>query len=239
MLGQFLLLAGARIQRVDLGAGMGQEIGIAARAFERLARLLERARGGLHRGMGGAHLARLRAQSAEGIDDGPVNRRVDQRTLVVLAVDLHQFRADVAQQLDRYRLVVEEGAGAPVGALNPPQDEPAVGLEPGLARLFERGMAGGKIEHRGHLALGRARTHQPRVAARAQRQRERIEQDRFARARLPGQDGESLPEIQVDGIDQNDVSNRKACKHDALKIGANRALNPSSTHAVDVLRAQA
>ena len=55
-----------------------------------------------------------------------MRRGIDQRALVVLAVDLDQRRADRLQRLHADRLVVDEGAGAAVGELHAAQDHVAV-----------------------------------------------------------------------------------------------------------------
>ena len=56
-----------------------------------------------------------------------MGRDLDQRAVVMLAVDFDERRADGAQHLHRHRLVVEEGAGSPVGELDPAQDELVLG----------------------------------------------------------------------------------------------------------------
>jgi hypothetical protein len=43
--------------------------------------------------------------------------------LFVLSLDLDQLGTDTAQQADRHRLVVDEGAAAPVGAEGAAQDQ--------------------------------------------------------------------------------------------------------------------
>ena len=125
--------------------------------------------------------------AAEGIEQRAVGRRLDQGAVVMLAVDFDQRRAERAQHLHADRLVVDEGAGAAVGELHAAQDQLALDGE----ILFggERGARDGRsaIEHGGDLALLGALAHQRRVAARAERQREGIEQDRFAGAGLAGQ----------------------------------------------------
>ena len=72
----------------------------------------------------------------------------------------------------------------------------------------------GDVERRSHLPLLGALTHQRHVAARAKREREGIEQDRFAGAGLAGQRSKTGAEIDVQAIDQNDVANGKADEHD-------------------------
>ena len=78
---------------------------------------------------------------------------IDQGAIVVLAVDLDQGRADGPQHLDAHRLVVDEGAGAPVRNLNAAQDQVAVDVDIGLGRDPAGRMVDGAVEHGGDLAL--------------------------------------------------------------------------------------
>ncbi len=61
-------------------------------------------------------------EAGECIEQPPVGRRIDQRALVMLAVNLHQRGADRLQGLHADRLVVDEGAGPAIGKLHPAQD---------------------------------------------------------------------------------------------------------------------
>ena len=70
-----------------------------------------------------------------------------------------------------------------------------------------------QFEHRGDLPLRLPLAHQRGVAARAQGERERIEQDRFAGAGLAGQHGKALGEIEIELVDQDDVPDGKARQH--------------------------
>ena len=118
-------------------------------------------------------------------------RRIDQRPVVVLAVDLDQRRADRAQHLDAHRLVVDEGAGAPVRHLHAAQDEVAVGVDAVCREERRAGWSRGDVEDRGDLALLLRHGGQGAVAAPAERERKGIEQDRFAGAGLARQDGQA------------------------------------------------
>ena len=72
--------------------------------------------------------------------------RIGQRPVVMLAVDLDDRRADHPQDLDADRLVVDEGAGAPVGILHPAQDQVAIGVE--FLRLRQRAAPDGRAAGR-------------------------------------------------------------------------------------------
>jgi hypothetical protein len=76
-------------------------------------------------------------------------------------------------------------------------DEP--GGDPGL-------VAGG--EHRRQLGPLRACAELPRLEAVAEQQRERVDEDRLARAGLAGQHGESGAELHVEGVDEDEVADR-------------------------------
>ncbi len=76
----------------------------------------------------------------------------------------------------------------------------------------------GDLERRNHLALLGAFTHQRRLAAGAERQRKRIEQDRLAGAGFAGQRGKPGTEIDVQAVDQHDIADGKAGEHDTVTI---------------------
>ena len=65
-------------------------------------------------------------------------------------------------------------------------------------------------------------TDKPGIAARAERQRERIQQDRLARAGFPGQHGHAALELEVEAVDQDDVANREARQHGRIQAQAGR-----------------
>ena len=143
---------------------------------------------------------------AIGVEQTAMGRGIDQRARVVLAVDLDQRRAERLQRLDAHRLVVDEGAGAAVGELHAAQDQRLARGDVAFSQQRARRMPGRQFEHRGDLALLRALAHQRGVAAGAQRQRKGIEQDRLAGAGFAGQHGQARREIDVEPVDQNDVS---------------------------------
>jgi hypothetical protein len=181
--GERRLLAGPRRERAELLDGMAQEIGRLAGALDPGAMLVQRrprlAEGARRR----FDRARLGLQAAGGVEDRAVRRRIDERALVMLAVDLDERGADRAQHLHAHRLVVDEGAGAAVRELHPAQDEVAVGVDLGALGDAARRMVAGEIEDGGDLPLRLAVAHEPAVAAGAERQRKGVEEDRFAGAR--------------------------------------------------------
>ena len=157
-----------------------------------------------------------------------MRRHVDERALVVLAVDLDQRRPERLEHLHAHRLVIHEGAGAPVGELHAPQDQAVLGGDAVLGEQRERRMAAFDVERRRDLALFGAVAHQAGIAAAAERQREGIEQDRLAGAGLAGQHRQSGRIVDVEPFDENDVADREAREHSVLRSfrGAGAAREP-------------
>ncbi len=137
----------------------------------------------------------------------------------MLAVDFDKGRADGAQHLHRHRLVVEESAGAPVGELHPAQDEFVLGRNVVGCEDRTGGMIGRHLEGGRHLALLGPLADQAGIAAPAEREGEGIEQDRFTGAGFTGQHGQARRKVDVEAVDQDDVSDRKPGQHLGVPVG--------------------
>ena len=216
-LGERGLLAGLRAKPAELVDRMAKPLGFAAGALDLGAMRL-------HRGLARAplvpkapDLGGVVLDAAKRVEQRAMGRRLDEGAVVVLAVDLHQSRAERAQHLHAHRLIVDEGAGAAVGELDAAHDQFVLGAvrdQIVLRQQAARRMLLGDVEGGGHLTLLGALAHQSRIAARAERERKRVEQDRFAGAGLAGQRGKAGAEVDVQAIDQNDVANGEAGEHD-------------------------
>ena len=93
----------------------------------------------------------------------------------------------------------------------------AVRLDAVLGEQLECRVIGRRLEDRRDLAALRAGAHQRRVAARAKRQRQRIEQDGFAGAGLAGQHRQPRAELDAEPVDQDDVLDGEAREHRSLE----------------------
>ncbi len=217
-LGERGLLAGLRAEPAELVDRMAKPLRFAAGALDLGAMRL-------HRGLARAplvpktpDLGGVVLDAAIGVEQRAMGRRLDESAVVVLAVDFHQSRAERAQHLHAHRLIVDEGAGAAVGELDPAHDQFVLGdrfrNQVVLRQQAARRMLLGDVESRSHLALLGALAHQSGVAARTERERKRVEQDRFAGAGLTGKRGKAGAEVDVQAIDQNDIANGEAGEHD-------------------------
>ena len=214
--GQRGLLAILGRELLQFVGGVAEVIGFARGALHAGAMLLQR-------GVGGAAGVPERFdrrdvlfETGEGVEQAAVGGGIDQRALVVLAVDLDQGGTDRLQRLHADRLVVDEGAGAAVGELDPAEDHLAGIVQPVLREDLRRGVIFGDIEHGSDLPLLRAVAHEAGIAAAAERQRKGIEQDGFARTGLAGQNREARCEFDIEPFDQDDVTDRQTRQHGIL-----------------------
>ena len=176
-LGQHRLLAGLDGELRQLLVRVTQVVGLGA--DRRDARLLGAPLGldRAHPRMRFAHVDNSAREATEGVDQLAMHRRLHHRTVVVLTVDLDQRATQRAQDLGGDGLVVDEGAGAPVGGLNAAQDQLAVDIDVLAPGEDAGGVVWWQVEDGDHLALRLPLAHQRAVTARPERQGEGIEQD--------------------------------------------------------------
>ena len=94
------------------------------------------------------------------VEQGAMAPRVEQPAIVMLAMDLDQSLADLAQQLHAHAGVIDEGAAPAVSPLEAAQDQRVIGGNAVLGQEREHRMAAVQIEHRRDLALACAAPHQ-------------------------------------------------------------------------------
>ena len=180
------LLAGARVEGIELLDRMAQEGLVPARRRQRLRRPVTRRAGLAPLGPQGRHAARRPGAAAVGVEQGAVAGPVQQAALLELSLDLDQRIAELAQQTDRDRLVVDEGPATAVGAEQAAQHQQVVlGLDLALFQDCPRRVPGSELEDGSDRGLLGAGAQQPGVRAVAEREPQRVEQDRFAGAGFP------------------------------------------------------
>ena len=148
--------------------------------------------------------------------------RVEQAAIVVLAVDLDRERADVAKQPGGHRRAADESAAAAVALQRAADDQRLAGLDcdPLLAeqRRWPDDRTASSISADTAAPSSPERTSAG-VGARAEREAERVEQDRLARAGLAGEHAEPRLELQLEPLDEHDVMDGELPQH-ARRIGA-------------------
>jgi hypothetical protein len=166
-----------------------------------------------HTPSGFADGLKLGRKASEGIQDRPVRHRIDQGTIVMLAMDLDQARANGFEHLNADRLIIHKGAGAPVGHLNAAQDQVAIHIDIGFrgnpaGRMIER-----TVEDSRYLTLRLAMTDKAAIASSPKSQCKSIEQDGFASACLTREDTQPLMKVKLKPVDEDDIANRQLDQH--------------------------
>ena len=222
LFGECAFLAGLGRQLVELADDMGQIILFGFRPRQQcLVFGQRRARFGRRR-MQLARRGDLAFETAKGIEDRAVPRGIEQSALVMLAMDLDQFVAELAQQRDADRLVVDEGTRAAVARLYAAQNEIALGIETVVAENGAGGMRRGHVEDGGDAALLDALPDKPAIGTRADGKPERVEKNGFAGARLARQRAQAALERQFQSIDENDVADGQGGEHQTRLMAGSR-----------------
>ena len=211
--GECGLLPGLGPELGQLVDRVTQIVGFAPRLRDARAMFRHCVLGGAARRPQPQHCDRIRLETPIGVEQLPMRRNIDHGAIVMLAVDLDQRAAERAQHLHAHRLVVDEGARAPIGELDAPQDQPVLRRDAVLAQQRERGMIRLDVEGGRDLPLRGALAHQGRVAAPAEREREGVEQDRLAGPGLAGEHRQAGRAIDIEPLDQDDIANRKTGEH--------------------------
>src|SRR5277367_335436 len=99
---------------------------------------------------------------------------IDERAVVVLAMNFDQFASDRPQSLRGHPLIVDESAAAAIRQLQAPQNKSATGLDVLRLRRDYRLVVPRKFESRADLTLRHAVADQAAIAPCAKRQRKRI-----------------------------------------------------------------
>src|SRR5687767_476401 len=81
-------------------------------------------------------------------------------------------------------------------------------------------MTGGQVEADGDDSLGLAAPDQAAVGAGAERETERVEQDRLAGSGLAGEDSEAGAEFEIEALDQHDVADGEIGEHGLARMPA-------------------
>src|SRR6202022_3269142 len=198
----------------ELGEMVAQQLFLLAARVEELSRcgLARLRRAPVVPGLGQA--GRPDRVVGKGVEDHAMVGRFEQPALLELALDLDQAVAQLAQQPHTRGLVVDKGAAAAVGREQPPQNDGLAGiLAPGLAQDRVGGMVAPDRELGRHRRLLGPGPHQPGLRPPAERQAERVQEDRLAGPGLPGQHAQARAKRERESVDQHDIADGQAEQH--------------------------
>ena len=211
--GQAGFLAGLGVQRGQFVQRVAQIGLVGLRAAVGGLDLVQRRPGGGQGGMAAPGARGQRVVAAEGVEQSAVGGGVQQSTVVVLAMDFDQRLAQLPQQPDADRLIVGERPAAAVGGDDAAQDQRGVRLQAVFVQQGDGRVVVAHIEGGDDHALVGGRPHQRAVGPGAQRQAERVQQDRLARTGLAGQHVEAGLQRQRQPVDQDDIADGQADQH--------------------------
>ncbi len=222
---EFCFLADLRVQRVQLGHGMAQEVFFGAHLVQRSARGDKRLAGVAQ---GAPCLAGGRAlllQPGKGIEQIAVPPRVQQAPIVMLPMQFHQRFGKAAQHFAGGPTIIDPGGLAPVRRIHPAQDQLVTAGQSGVLKDVMGGMIRGQIEDGNNFALRCPLSHQFRTPAPTQNKTQRIQQDRFARAGFSREHVQAGLKRDVQPVDDQHVANVERAQHQDIP-GAGEAPPP-------------
>ena len=196
--GQGLVLARQRVDLVDVPKPQRRGLGALDRGGGAGARLLEPLPGVLPAVEGAPYRAAQRPEARVAIEQIDVGRRVEQRLMLVLAMDVQNPGADGTEGRGRDEPIVDEGAAS------------------ALRRHFaaQHALASvGVLRHRLHHRPLSAGPHQARRRPRSPQQAQCADHDRLAGAGLAGQDREAGVQLELEAIDDRQVPNAEKADH--------------------------
>ena len=138
--------------------------------------------------------------------------RIQQPALIILSVNFHQQRANIAQEGGRHRLVVDKRPAAAIGLQGPAKHENAllVLCQIIVCKQGERWMRRIHLENGRSACLHRRLAHQSRIRALAKCQAQPVQQDGLSGAGFARQNMQSGAKLQVHPLDQDEVTDREA-----------------------------
>src|SRR5581483_3051137 len=155
-----------------------------------------------------------RVEPGVGVEQPELRPPAQQREVVALAVDVDEVRCELRQRRGRHGAAVHPG-DAPARRHVARDDQHAVlRLDAKLGQqLGQTLVLAVKLEDPLHARGGRARADDLRAQPRTEQPRERVDEDRFARAGFAGDDVEARPELQPDPFDDGEVLDVELDQH--------------------------
>ncbi len=157
-------------------------------------------------------------QSGVSVEQFALRVRAHQQLVRVLAVNIHQHLADLAQLRERRRGAVDERPREAVAIHHAPQHHGAAVMTV-AARRAERLLVEPLLDLRMGLEFRRdvraafTGAHHVRIGTGAERERQRVDQDRLAGAGFAGENSEAAVEFEIERGDDDEVAYREVAKH--------------------------
>jgi hypothetical protein len=131
----------------------------------------------------------------------------------VLPVYFHELARDCPQRLRRDTPIVYESPATAVRQLQTPQDKTATGIDVLRLRRRDRGVIWVKLKCCANLTMRSAVADKASLSPCPKRQRNSVQKDGFAGARLAGQNGQPAVELKIELVDQYYVADGQVNEH--------------------------
>jgi len=158
------------------------------------------------------HGGGLFGQACVGVEQLALGIRTQQQLVRVLAVDIDELVAHLAQLRQRCRGAIDEGLAAAAGVDSPAQQHGAAVVVFHVARQFALGQPRIQrwvgVEGGTDAGTCRAFADHACVGPFTQHQGERVDEDRLARAGFTREDGKAGGEVEVERVDDDEVADR-------------------------------
>ena len=196
------------------------EIGFFALGLgEVFARAVQLGLGRLQRFVAALNRRQQIAMAGKGVEHAAMVGWGEQTVQVKLPLDFHHGLPQTAQGTRRGWFVIDESAAAAIGLDHPAQHQLAVvDLQTQLAQLVKHRVPVGHVENSGNRGLPRATADHVRAGPQADTNTQSVEQDRLARTGLTGECGQSHAQLQIELVDQDEITNGQSREHSALSF---------------------
>ncbi len=212
---QLVAFPGAWRDGIDLPQLAAQVVGAPLALTLGLAQPLQALPGLADRALRGGDPAQLVVVAAEAVQQLEVAVGGEQAVLLVLAVQLQQPLAELAQRRDGAGRAVDEHARRSADRHLAAQHQQAVlvGVDAALLQQRTQRPGVGRLEHRLDARAARPASDLRRVGAVAGDQSQRVDQDRLARPGLAGQQVQARTELHGQVLDDRQLTDAQRSQH--------------------------
>ncbi len=165
-------------------------------------------------------------QACVGIEQAALRIRLEQQLMRMLAVNVDQLLAHFAQLCERDGRAVDEGFAAACGIDRAAQQDHALVVMQ-FMRFQPCSYMRVHVELGGDVGARRAFAYDGRIGALAQRECKRVDQDGFARARFAREYGETVGQIKIQRVNDDEIADGEAAQHGSGERGVLEAAHGS------------
>ena len=168
--------------------------------------------------IGRSHFPHRGRETGVAVEQVALRRRTHERLVRMLAMDVDQPLSDLAELLNRRGRAVDECPRAPAPVHDSAQEQPAlVALEGALGEPGAHRRQPLDRELGDHLRALASGANHGGIRAPAERKLQGVDEDRFPRAGLPGERGETPLELEFERVDDREIADRKVDQHESCR----------------------